>query len=86
MLDTLRFYINFVYYFARTLHLQGIFLCKNLSVKEEMLMFTDEILERLFAIKEIQKLTLSEQSMLVDAFEEIWNEMEEKHNATISKP
>lgn len=49
-------------------------------------MFTDEILERLFAIKEIQKLTLADQSMLVDAFEEIWNEMEEKHNATISKP
>ena len=48
-------------------------------------MFTDEILERLFAIKEMQKLTLAEQSMLIDAFEEIMDEMEEKQNATLSK-
>lgn len=49
-------------------------------------MFTDEVLERLFAIKEMQKLTLAEQSMLVDAFEEIMDEMEEKRNATVSEP
>lgn len=49
-------------------------------------MFTDEILERLFAVKEMQKLTLAEQSMLIDAFEEIMEEMEEKKNATISEP
>jgi hypothetical protein len=49
-------------------------------------MFTDEVLERLFAIKEMQKLTLAEQSMLVDAFEEIMDEMEEKKNATVSEP
>lgn len=48
-------------------------------------MFTDEILERLFAIKEMQKLTLAEQSMLIDAFEEVMDEMEEKQNATLSK-
>ena len=48
-------------------------------------MFTDEILERLFAIKEMQKLTLAEQSMLIDAFEEVMDEMEEKNNATLSK-
>lgn len=49
-------------------------------------MFTDEILERLFAVKEMQKLTLAEQSMLIDAFEEIMEEMEENKNATISEP
>jgi hypothetical protein len=49
-------------------------------------LFTDEILERLFAIKEIQKLTLAEQSMLIDAFEEIWNEMEREKYATVPEP
>lgn len=49
-------------------------------------MFTDEILEKLFAIKELQKLTLSEQSMLIDAFEEVMEEEEKKHNATLSEP
>lgn len=49
-------------------------------------MFTDEILEKLFAIKELQKLTLAEQSMLIDAFEEVMEEEEKKHNATLSEP
>ena len=49
-------------------------------------MFTDEVLEKLFAIKEMQKLTLADQSMLIDAFEEIMEEEEKKHNATLSQP
>lgn len=49
-------------------------------------MFTDEILERLFAVKELQKLTLAEQSMLIDAFEEIMDEEEKKYYATIPEP
>jgi hypothetical protein len=49
-------------------------------------MFTDEILERLFAIKEMQKLTLAEQSTLIDAFEEVMEEEEKKHYATLSEP
>lgn len=50
-------------------------------------MFTDEIYERLFAIKELKNLTLAEQSMIIDAFEEIWNEMErEVTDATLSQP
>lgn len=49
-------------------------------------MFTDEILEKLFAIKEMQKLSLKDQSLLIEAFEEVWNEMEEKNNATLSQP
>ena len=48
-------------------------------------MFTDEILEKLFAIKEMQKLTLADQSMLIDAFEKIMEEEEKKQNATLSK-
>ena len=49
-------------------------------------MFTDEILERLFAIKEMQKLTLADQSMLIDDFEEIMEEEEKKHYATLPEP
>lgn len=50
------------------------------------MMFTDEILERLFAIPEMQKLTISDQSMIIDAFEEVMEEEERKHNATLSEP
>lgn len=52
-----------------------------------MFQFTDEILERLFAIKEMQKLTLADQSMLIDAFEEVLAEEEERQrNATVPEP
>lgn len=64
----------------------GSFFVPKLRHKEGKLMFTDEILERLFAIKEIQKLSLKDQSLLIEAFEEVWNEMEEKYNATLSQP
>lgn len=47
-------------------------------------MFSDEILEKLFALKEIQKLTLAEQSMLIDKIEKILEEVEENQNATLS--
>lgn len=46
-------------------------------------MFSDEILEKLFALKEIQKLTLAEQSMLIDKIEKILEEVEENQNATL---
>lgn len=49
-------------------------------------MFTDEVLEKLFAIKEMQKLTLADQSMLIDAFEEIMEEEERKKYATVPEP
>lgn len=49
-------------------------------------MFTDIVLEKLFAIKEMQKLTLAEQSMLIDAFEEIMEEEEKKQYATLPEP
>lgn len=48
-------------------------------------MFTDIVLEKLFAIKEMQKLTLADQSMLIDAFEEIMEEEEKKYYATDDK-
>lgn len=47
-------------------------------------MFSDETLEKLFALKEIQKLTLAEQSMLIDKIEKILEEVEENQNATLS--
>lgn len=47
-------------------------------------MFTDIILEKLFAIPEMQKLTIMEQSALIEAFEKVWIEMEEEYkNATL---
>lgn len=49
-------------------------------------MFTDEILEKLFTVKEMQKLTLADQSMPIDAFEEIMEEEEKKHYATVPEP
>ena len=71
---------------VRTLHNRVLFLCQNLGKKGEMLMFTDIVLEKLFAIKEMQKLTLADQSMLIDAFEEIMEEEEKKHYATVPEP
>ena len=47
-------------------------------------MFTDEVLERLFARKELQEFTMHQQSMIIDAFEEVLEEVEEQYkNATI---
>ena len=63
----------------------GSFFMPKFRYKEGKAMFTDEILERLFAIREIQKLSLKDQSLLIEAFEEVWNEMEEKQNATLSQ-
>lgn len=49
-------------------------------------MFTDEILEKLFTNKDFQKYTISEQAMLIEIFEDVLEEMEEKQkNATLSK-
>lgn len=52
--------------------------------KEELLMFSDEILEKLFARPELQKFSISDQSMLIDVFEQVLEEMEE-NNATVSE-
>ena len=64
----------------------GSFFMPKFKHKEGKLMFTDEILEKLFTIKEMQKLSLKDQSLLIEAFEEVWNEMEEKNNATLPQP
>lgn len=47
-------------------------------------MFSDEVLEKLFARPELQKLSISDQSMLIDVFEQVLEEME-ADNATISE-
>jgi len=52
--------------------------------KEELLMFSDEILEKLFARPELQKFSISDQSMLIDVFEQVLEEME-ADNATVSE-
>ena len=53
--------------------------------KEELLMFSDEVLEKLFARPELQKFSISDQAMLIDVFEQVLEEME-KENATVSEP
>ena len=52
--------------------------------KEELLMFSDEVLEKLFARPELQKFSISDQSMLIDVFEQVLEEME-ADNATVSE-
>ena len=47
-------------------------------------MFSDEILEKLFARPELQKFSISDQSMLIDVFEQVLEEME-ADNATVSE-
>ena len=47
-------------------------------------MFSDEVLEKLFARPELQKFSISDQSMLIDVFEQVLEEME-ADNATVSE-
>lgn len=47
-------------------------------------MFSDEVLEKLFARPELQKFSIGDQSMLIDVFEQVLEEME-ADNATISE-
>lgn len=47
-------------------------------------MFSDEIMEKLFARPELQKFSISDQSMLIDVFEQVLEEME-ADNATVSE-
>lgn len=39
-------------------------------------MFSDEVLEKLFARPELQKFSIGEQSMLIHVFEQVLEEME----------
>lgn len=48
-------------------------------------MFSDEILEKLFARPELQKYSIKEQSKLVNVFEQVLEETEEQNDATISE-
>lgn len=48
-------------------------------------MFSDEMLEKIFAKPELQKFSISDQSMLIDVFEQVFDEMEEEKNAKLSK-
>lgn len=47
-------------------------------------MFSDEVLEKLFARPELQKYSITEQSELIGVFEKVLEESEE-NDATVSK-
>lgn len=49
-------------------------------------MFSDEILERIFADEEMQKIPIGAQSTAVSVIERVLDEMEVENNATISEP
>lgn len=48
-------------------------------------MFSDEVLEKLFARPELQKFSISDQSMLIDVFEKVLEEMGVNTDATVSE-
>jgi len=48
-------------------------------------MFSDEVLEKIFARPEMQKLSISDQSMIIDAFEQVLEEMGVNTDATVSE-
>ena len=52
--------------------------------KGEMLIFSDDILEKLFSRPELQKYSITEQSELIGVFEKVLEESEE-NNATVSE-
>lgn len=48
-------------------------------------MFSDEVLEKLFARPEMQKFTIEQQSILIDVFEQVLEEVEVNNDATVSE-
>lgn len=48
-------------------------------------MFDDEILERIFANKELKDITINEQSIMIHVIETVLDEMEVEKNATLSE-
>lgn len=48
-------------------------------------MFSDEVLEKIFARPEIQKFSISDQSTIVDVFEQVLEEMGVNTDAAVSE-
>lgn len=48
-------------------------------------MFSDEVLEKIFARPEIQKFSISDQSTIIDVFEQVLEEMGVNTDATVSE-
>lgn len=64
---------------------QGSFFMPKYRHKELMTMFSDEILERIFADKEIQKIPVGAQSTVIEVVSRILEEMGVDVNATLRK-
>lgn len=62
---------------------QGSFFVPKYMHKELMTMFSDEILERIFADKEMQKIPIGTQSTAIEVISRILEEMGVDVNATI---
>ena len=61
------------------------FFLQKFKHKGGIAMFSDEILEKLFARPELQKYSIEEQSKLINVFEQVLEETEEQNDATISE-
>ena len=48
-------------------------------------MFSDEVLERIFAHKELKDIPINEQSVMIHIIETVLEEMERENNATLSE-
>ena len=48
-------------------------------------MFDDEILEKIFAHPDTQKVSITEQSLMIRVIEQVLEEVEVEKNATVSK-
>ena len=55
----------------------SLFLCQNITRRRERRMFSDKILEKIFARKELQRLDLQTQSEVIHAIEEVLEEVKE---------
>ena len=55
----------------------SLFLCQNIDRRRKKRMFSDEILEKIFARKELQRLDLQTQSEVIHAIEEVLEEEKE---------
>lgn len=69
---------------ARTRQLRVLFLCHNEINKEEVIMFSDEILEKIFTNPDVSKIPIEEQVTMIRVIEKVLDDME-VDNATISK-
>lgn len=66
--------------FVRTLQLEVLFLCQNIIKGDDVMAFSDDILEKIFADKETQAVPLGYQSTMIHVIEKVLEEEEQNVN------